>query len=80
MWSGVTGFGRIGPLAPEQTTNGSRPNCFNIGPTMNHPELIAVPILMLADYALTILGEKKVNRRLPQPLHDAVLRIESSVA
>jgi hypothetical protein len=25
---------------------------------MNHPELIAVPILMLADYALTILGVK----------------------
>ena len=25
---------------------------------MNHPELIAVPILMLADYALTILGAK----------------------
>ena len=53
------GGSRIGPLAPEQTTNGSRPNCFNIGPTMNHPELIAVPILMLADYALTILGAKK---------------------
>ncbi len=25
---------------------------------MNHPELIAVPILMFADYALTILGAK----------------------
>ena len=25
---------------------------------MNHPELIAVPVLMLADYALTILGAK----------------------
>jgi hypothetical protein len=25
---------------------------------VNHPELIAVPILMLADYALTILGAK----------------------
>lgn len=25
---------------------------------MNHPELIAVPILMLADYALTILGAR----------------------
>lgn len=25
---------------------------------MNHPELIAVPILMLVDYALTILGAK----------------------
>ncbi len=26
---------------------------------MNHPELMAVPALMLADYALTILGAKK---------------------
>lgn len=25
---------------------------------MNHPQLIAVPVLMLADYALTILGAK----------------------
>jgi lysylphosphatidylglycerol synthetase-like protein (DUF2156 family) len=26
---------------------------------MNHPELLVVPILMLADYALTILGAKR---------------------